>query len=138
MGDVLSEADLPEVPELGDAAVRRLLGSGGMKVFRNIMKAWGAAEAEERRLLGLAPETRLDELDPERLTEEQMVRISYVIGIYNALQVYWKGELADRWVGLPNREPMFGDQAPLAYMAQGGLEAMRNVRRVLDAWCAGN
>lgn len=135
---IADDVPSPRPPDLGDGAVRRRLGPAGLAGFRNIMEVWGATGEEARKLLGLAPGTSLDDLDPERMSEEQMVRISYLIGIYKALHTYLVGELADRWVGLANRDPRFGGRRPLACMAEGGVDALHEVRRMLDAWCAGN
>ncbi|MFP5234313.1 MAG: DUF2384 domain-containing protein [Acidobacteriota bacterium] len=131
-------AELSQAPDFGDEAVRRRLGPTGLTGFRKILEAWGATGEETRQLLGLAPGTSPDELDPERLSQEQMVRISYVIGIYKALHTYFGKHMADRWVGLPNRDARFGERRPLACMAQGGVEALHEVRSMLDAWCAGH
>jgi hypothetical protein len=45
--------------------------------------------------------------------------------------------VADEWVHLPNRNPIFAGDTPLAYMIRGGLPAMQTVRRLLDARRAG-
>lgn len=102
------------------------------------MKAWGATGEEARQLLGLAPDTTLNELDPERPEQEQMVRISYVLGIYRGLHTCWSDEQSDRWVGLPNGDAMFGGLRPLTWMAEGGIDALQKVRSLLDAWSVGH
>ena len=71
-------------------------------------------------------------LDTDRLT-----RISYLVGIFKALRILHCEALADEWVQLPNQNPIFAGQAPLAYMIRGGLPAMQTVRRLLDARRAG-
>lgn len=138
MSNVPANTDWFEAPDLSDEAVRRRLGPTGLTGFRNIMKVWGATGEEAQQLLGLAPGTSLDDLDPGRMSEEQMLRISYIIGIYKALHTYFGDEVADRWIGLENRDARFGERRPLACMAEGGVDALREVRRMLDAWCAGN
>jgi hypothetical protein len=40
-------------------------------------------------------------------------------------------------VHLPNTNPIFAGQTPLAYMSRGGLPALQTVRRLLDARRAG-
>ena len=132
------QLDCRQSPDLRDEAVRRRLGPTGLTGFRSIMEIWGATGEEARQLLGLAEGTSLDDLDPERLSEEQMVRISYLIGIYKALHTYLGDEVADRWISLENGDARFGERRPLSYMAEGGVDALREVRGMLDAWCAGN
>ena len=65
------------------------------------------------------------------------MRLSYLIGIYKALHILHGRSLADQWVQLANRHPIFGGGTPLAYMIRGGLPAMQTVRRPLDARRAG-
>jgi uncharacterized protein (DUF2384 family) len=67
-------------------------------------------------------------LDTDRLT-----RISYLTGIFKALNILYGEALADRWMTLPNSNPMFGGRTPLDYLKSGGVPAMATVRRLLDA-----
>lgn len=67
------------------------------------------------------------------LDTDRLYRVSYLIGIFKALQILYSEKLADAWIQLPNRNRIFGGQAPLAYMMKGGLPAMQTVRRLLDA-----
>jgi hypothetical protein len=61
------------------------------------------------------------------------LRISYLIGIFTALNILYETRLADAWVQLANSNPIFGGRAPLTYMLQGGTLAMERVRSLLDA-----
>ena len=49
----------------------------------------------------------------------------------SALKGFFK--LADEWVTLPNKNPVFGGRTPLSQMLAGGLLAMQTVRKLLDA-----
>ncbi|MCA1733663.1 MAG: MbcA/ParS/Xre antitoxin family protein, partial [Acidobacteria bacterium] len=64
---------------------------------------------------------------------DRLLRISYLIGIFKALNILYSKKLADAWVGLPNSNRIFGGRTPLAYMLTGGLPAMQTIRRLLDA-----
>jgi hypothetical protein len=57
--------------------------------------------------------------------------------MFKALHILHGKALADEWVHLPNSNPIFAGQTPLAYMIRGGLPAMQTVRRLLDARRAG-
>jgi hypothetical protein len=107
-------------------------------LFTALCEAWKMTKEESRQLLALAPATGLDHLDPAQISEERLFRISYLLGIYKALHISHCDELADCWVGLPNTNVMFGGQSPLAYMIHGGMDALRKVRKMLDAHRAGN
>jgi hypothetical protein len=72
------------------------------------------------------PEVRL--LDTDRLQ-----RVSYLVGIFKALNILHGRELADEWVRLPNTNRIFNGSTPLDYMIKGGVPAMQTVRRLLDA-----
>ena len=131
----------PEAPpRLGDRAARERLSAPALKAFFNIMARWKIADADARALLGgvsngpfYEMKRKLDRvLDTDRLT-----RISYLIGIFKALQILHSRSLADQWVLLPNQNPIFAGQTPLSYMIGGGLPAMQTVRRLLDARRAG-
>lgn len=124
--------------DLGDEAMRRQLAPAGWKAFRRLIEIWHVPADQERQLLGLPPGTALDDLDPAQLGEDQLLRISYLVAIAKALRILYSAELAEKWVKRPNTSAVFGGQSPLACMAEGGIEALRNVRKLLDARCAGN
>ena len=67
------------------------------------------------------------------LSADELFRISYLIGIFKALNVLHGQSLADQWVRLPNSNRIFNGATPLEYMKKGGQPAMQTVRRLLDA-----
>lgn len=128
-------------PNLTDSSERRKLSENAIKVFVNIVRKWDLNEIQARGLLGgLASSTfhawktkpKGKELDQDTLT-----RISLVIGIYKALNIYFGKPWADRWITLENRGPLFAGQPPIDYMLRHGLPGMVDVRRMLDAWQGG-
>src|SRR5206468_13117749 len=71
---------------------------------------------------------------PERILDgDVLTRISYLVGIFKALNILYGEKLADEWVKLPNSNRLFQGQTPLDYMMRGGIPAMQIVRRLLDA-----
>jgi hypothetical protein len=138
MNDRVVQPDPVGQPDLSDYAERLRLGPAGWKFFVRVMAIWKVPAEQSRQLLGFPVEASLDEIDGALLSQEQLKRISYVIGIYKALHVLLRDALADSWVRRPNDNVMFGGRKPLDYMAQGGIEALRNVQKLLDARCAGN
>jgi hypothetical protein len=109
-----------------------------MEMFGRMMEFWQVPSEDSCRLLALPPGISTVDVNPTQLGEEEMFRISYFLGIYKALRILFGNGLADNWVKLPNTNVMFGGQTPLAYMITGGLGALRNVRKLLDARYAGN
>jgi hypothetical protein len=127
-------------PDLGVRAERERLSPAALKAFFNIMTRWKVRDEDARALLGGVTNGPYYEMkrDPDRVLEiDRLTRISYLIGIFKALRILHSPALADEWVRLPNGNPIFGGQTPLAYMMGGGLPAMQTVRRLLDARRAG-
>jgi hypothetical protein len=105
-----------------------------------MMDRWKIRDEDARALLGGVTNGPFYEMkrDPDRLLDtDRLTRISYLIGIFKALQILHGRTLADQWLQLPNTNPIFDGETPLAFMIRGGLPAMQTVRRLLDARRAG-
>ena len=128
------------LPDLAARRERERLSTPALKAFFNIMARWKVRDEDARVLLGGVTNGPFYEMKrkPARTVEaDRLTRISYLIGIFKALHILHGRELADEWVHLTNRNPIFAGQTPLAYMIRGGLPAMQTVRRLLDARRAG-
>ena len=124
------------IVDLTEQTARKRLSKGALKAFFNMMEHWKVRDEEARKLLGgIGNGTYYDyKKQPDRiLDQDKLTRISYLIGIFKALNILHGETLADKWVKLPNKNRIFGNQAPLGYMVGGGIPAMRTVRRLLDA-----
>jgi hypothetical protein len=62
-----------------------------------------------------------------------MLRLSAIVGIYKALELYFDPPLAHQWVKLPNKGPEFDGARPIDAMVAGGLPKILRVRAYLDA-----
>jgi hypothetical protein len=105
------------------------------------MEHWGVKEVNARKLLG-GPSAGTYygwKAHPhgKKLDQDTLTRISLVVGIYKALHILYSDKLADAWVTLPNRDPMFRGETPLTYMVEQGQPGMIHVRQLLDAWRGG-
>ena len=128
-------AELPS--DLSDKQVQKRLSPAARKAFFRIAVAWKIRDEDAKQLLGgisngafyqmKAGETK-NALDQDRLT-----RVSLLVGIFKALNTLYSQKLADSWISLPNINPMFAGETPLAYMVKGGQPAMMRVRQLLDA-----
>jgi hypothetical protein len=127
------------IADLSSETERRRLSPPGLKAYSKIVEKWNLSTEEACHLLdaGSAENYEAMRQNPETqfLNEEQMYRISFVIGIYKALHILHSDNLADRWIKMRNRNDIFSCNSPLEFMLQGGIPAMRNVRRLLDAYC---
>ncbi len=126
--------------DLSDPAERQRLSEGALRAFFNIIDHWKIKEEDARNLLGgIGSGTYYEyKKDPDRvLDQDKLIRVSYLTGIFKALNSIHSKELADKWVRLLNRNRIFGGQAPIDYMIKGGTPAMQTVRKLLDARMAG-
>jgi hypothetical protein len=126
--------------DLGARAVRDRLSAPALKAFFKIAARWKVRDEDARALLGGVSNGPFYEMkrNPERVLEtDRLMRISYLIGMFKALNILHSERVADEWVHLPNQNPIFAGDTPLAYMIRGGLPAMQTVRRLLDARRAG-
>jgi hypothetical protein len=129
-----------EPTDLATVAARERLSPPALKAFFAIMARWKVRDDDARALLGGVTNGPFYEMkrQPDRVLEvDRLTRLSYLIGIFKALHILHGRALADEWVHLPNRHPIFSGQPPLAVMVQGGLPALQLVRRLLDARRAG-
>ena len=130
----------PPPVDLTDRAARERLSGPALRAFFNIMGRWQVRDEDARGLLGGVTNGPYYELKrrPDRVLDvDRLTRVSLLVGIFKALNVLYSEALADRWIHLTNTNRLFGGVTPLAYMLQGGLPAILNVRRLLDARRAG-
>ena len=106
-----------QAPNLSDAEERRKLSENAIKVFVNIAQKWDLNEVQARGLLGGVASSTFHawKTKPKgkQLGQDTLTRISLVIGIYKALNIYFGKPWADRWVTLENRGPLRNERAPL-------------------------
>jgi antitoxin Xre/MbcA/ParS-like protein len=131
----LPSVEIP-VERRNDPKVRRKLSGPAMRSFLRIAEIWQLTNEEQRALLGWpAPATfyKYKAGQVSALPYDMLVRISLVLGIYKDLQIlYPEADLADRWVRLPNSNPLFGGRPALALMLEGNVDGLYQVRRLLD------
>lgn len=115
---------------------RARLSPAGVKGILRIAARWNLRDNDTRALLGgISTGTfyNLKSRAAKLLDEDQLTRISLLIGIYKALNIIYGQKLADAWISLPNTNPMFGGASPLHYMEKGGIPGFVRVRQLLDA-----
>ena len=120
---------------------RARLSASALRGFFRLVKRWSLRDEDAKQLLGgvtNGPYYEMKKRPDERvLAVDTLLRISYLLGIFEALNSLHGQPLADEWISLPNSNRIFGGGTPLGYMIQGGLPAMSTVRRLLDARQAG-
>lgn len=122
--------------DLTSRQTRQRLSPGATKAFFNIVDRWAIRNGDARALLGGMTNGPYYawKKEPERMLDaDVLTRISYLVGIFKALNILYSEKLADEWVRLPNQNRIFAGRTPLEYMIRGGVPAMQIVRRLLDA-----
>lgn len=107
-----------------------------LKAYSRIVEAWSLAGREAAALADMSESTwkRAKKADfGGDLTRDQVLRLSALVGIYKALELYFDPPLARQWVKLPNRGPEFDGARPVDAMIAGGLPKILRVRTYLDA-----
>ena len=123
------------MPDLSQMQTRERLSQSAIEGFFAIMDKWQVPVERAGELLGGMPRSSVYKLRTAAgiLRQDELTRISYLIGIYEALHILLPEEWADRWVTRPNDNLLFGGQAPLDYMVRAGIPGLQQVRSLLDA-----
>lgn len=102
-----------------------------------ILAAWGLSNKEQMKLLGNPPKStfyRWKQGGSLALSQDTLERLSYIFGIYSALQILLPvPDAADGWIKKPNAAPLFGGRSALERMLSGQVADLYVVRQYLDA-----
>lgn len=111
------------------------LSRAAIKGLLRIATHWKLRDEDTRALLGGISSGGFYALKSHGgkiLDEDQITRVSLLVGIYKALNILYGPRLADGWITLPNSNPMFGGEPALHYLRRGGIPALLRVRQLLD------
>jgi uncharacterized protein (DUF2384 family) len=125
-----------DLQTFSDGESRARLSGTASKAFTRLAKQWDLSNAESAALLGVSQSTwermkRRDRTDP--LSQDQLTRVSALVGTFKALHLLFADAMADRWPHLPNKGPLFESRRPIDAMIEGGIPRMLEVRRYVDA-----
>ena len=111
------------------------LSEVAIKAFLAVMNAWALSNAEASGLLGISASSldRIKRGYRPTLSQDQLTRVSALVGIYKGLHLLFSDSTSDDWVRRPNRGPLFDRQTPIQSMIAGGIPRMLDVRRYIDA-----
>ena len=103
--------------------------------FFRIMGAWEVRDSDAQELLGRPSRTTFyawKKGEGGKLSHDTLERVSYVLGIYKALQLLFShpGQ-ADAWMKKPNAA--FGGQSALERALGGRVVDLAHVRQYLDS-----
>jgi hypothetical protein len=122
-----------EKPALSDEKMAK----SGLKAFFKIADLWALNPEQQKTILGIQPQStfyKYKNLDVKKLPKDTLERISYILGIFKALQILLSDEKSsDEWVKKPNSAPLFGGYSALSRMLSGNVSDLYEVRKYLDA-----
>jgi hypothetical protein len=120
---------------LRDAA--RDAAPAALRAFFRIADRWKLTSEDARILLGRPPASTFYKWKAGQVgavSGDVLERVSYVLGIYKALQILLPDpEAADGWVHRPNTAAPFGGRPALERMLSGNVADLFLVREYLDA-----
>src|SRR5271156_1981212 len=122
--------------DLSSKEVQKSLGPAATRAFLKISELWQLRDEDARQLLGGMSNGAFYELKRKArgtMVQDRLTRISILVGIFKGLNFLYSKKLADRWIQLPNENPMFEGETPLTYLIKGGLPAMLRVRQLVDS-----
>jgi hypothetical protein len=114
---------------------RARLSLVALKAFLALIRAWDLSNAEAAILLGVSASTldRIKRSYRPTLSQDQLTRVSALVGVYKGLHLLFADETADEWARRPNSGPLFERETPIGAMIEGGIPRMLEVRRYVDA-----
>jgi hypothetical protein len=119
-----------------DPDIRKKMSAPAMRTFFHLADRWKLSVEERRALLGWPSASTYHNYRNGivgTLSYDVLTRISLLIGMFKALPILYP-DFADRWMKLPNSNPAFGGRPPIEAMtAEGGMDSLYRVRRLLDA-----
>jgi hypothetical protein len=116
----------------------REMSTAGLRAFFNIARDWQLDVDQQLVLLGAPGRSTFFKWKSTpaeaRLGKDTLERLSYLLGIYKALQILLPEQsAADAWVRKPNQAPLFGGRSALERMLGGNVGDLFAVRQYLDA-----
>ena len=127
----------PVFPQtFADEGDRARLSPIALKAMQGIAAHWRLRGHEVAALLGVSPST-WDRMAAgkweQSLSQDQLTRVSAIVGVFKGLHLLFADDMADRWARLRNKGPLFENRTPVDAMIEGGIPAMLDVRRHVDA-----
>jgi hypothetical protein len=124
-----------EFQTFADEKDRVRLSRVALDAYVKLAEQWELTNQDAATLLGVSGSSwdRVKGGNRPALNQDQLTRISAMVGVYKGLHLLFADDMADRWVRLPNSGPLFGKQTPIKAMIGGGIPQMLDVRRYIDA-----
>lgn len=126
---------LPSLDEDGDISQEEL-NEAALSAFFQIASEWKLNNDNQRLLLGNPGRSRFFEMkknSPPKLSDDELDRLAYIIGIYSVLNVLYSEENCTQWLANPSKPTsIWRGQSPMEYMLTGKMIALADVYRYLN------
>lgn len=111
--------------------------AAALRAFFRIAEIWKLPPEQQMTLLGQESKSTYylwRKNQTGSLSRDTVERLSYVIGIYKALQILLPEQsLADDWLHRPSSAAPFRGRAPLDRLLSGNMSDLYVIRQYLDA-----
>lgn len=107
-----------------------------LSAFFRIAQDWQLSTDDQIVLLGKPPRSTFYKWkkDGGNISQDTLERISYILGIYKALQILFPSSKASsEWLRQENAAPILNSQSALDRMLGGSVSDLYLLRRYLDA-----
>ena len=123
---------------LPDGKQAMALAQAGMRGLARMGDHWGLTVDQQRVLLGDLPKTTYYAIlkgEARTVSKDTLERLSLLLGIWANLEILLPNPQSSMgWMKRAHPDPRFGGHSPLAWMLQGTVTALVEVRRYLEAW----
>ena len=114
------------------------LAQAGMRGLARMGDHWGLTVDQQRVLLGDLPKTTYYAIlkgEARIVSKDTLERLSLLLGIWANLEILLPNPQSSlAWMQRSHPDPRFAGHSPLAWMLQGTVTALLEVRRYLEAW----
>jgi hypothetical protein len=127
----------PKIPDFSFFVERKRLSGPSLRRFFWTMKKWRVGPKDAPLLLAGITCQRFKQLStrPEGriLKQDQLLRVTSIIAIDDALYKLLPRRQADKWVQMPSRDWRFRGRTPLSDMVDVGILTLWELRDQLEA-----
>jgi hypothetical protein len=134
---------MPTAAVVNDSETRKRLSGPAIRGFIKLAEVWNLKRDEQSDLLGASVSrstlNNWEAGDLSTLNADQLMRVSFLLGIYEGLQRIWRRAPveADSWLRRERVDDPFRGKAPLEFMREGGIMALSATRTYVDGLTGG-
>lgn len=113
----------------------QLQARAGVEAYFRLCEAWNLSDDISARIVSVDADTwYLMKIGKWKghLNEEQKIRIGALFELYQGLHHFFGEPIADQWVTMNNKGPLFHGKKPIQVMLENGLPTMVEVVNYVD------